>query len=1035
MTTTENSLQNKSPKYWLSLEQWRHDPEFQRLAEQEFANSPLREENSSEGGWARREFLKLMGASMALGTFGCVRRPAQTIVPYVKRPKEVIEGIANYYASTFVDGSETFGIVVTTREGRPIHVTGNSTHPVNGDGMSARAHASVLSLYDPARLAGPVKNLQNEKKTNHDTVTVTYENADKEIAAQLKKGKVAVLTSSLVSPTQSEILAEFAKATGAHVYTWDALSYEAYTEAQELCYGQTVAPRVAVDKARLILAVNNDFMGTWLQSTQQMREFGKNRKPGDGMNRLVVVESLLSLTGSNADTRYRIRPSETTAVLLGLIHELVAVKKVSAYANDAAVLSILKGYEAQFKAALPAGALAKMADELWANKGKSLVLTANEVSAQIAANFLNSLLGNDGTTIDARRSPNMGFQGKTKNLTALVEALNKSEVKTLVIYGANPAYAAPEKLGFSEAVKKAEMSIYLGDRADETGSLCDFILPDHHSMEGWGDVEGQKGVYSVQQPTIEPLYNTRSFGDTLIAWAKAGSLGGLAKADSVYAMVKARFESKLHTNWTHALQEGVVDTVASSRSASEGARSFKTSALQALAHKETPHAELELVLYPSVGLRDGSMANVPWLQEFPDPVTKICWDNTLLVSPRMALERKLAEGQHVVVKVGDRSVTVPVHIQPGLHDSAVGLAIGYGRTHAGDVANNVGVNAIHLAAIRDGHLHLNGLPVTLEATKTVENLANVQVYSAMSGKTREGIDMGHRQIVVEATLEDYKKDPSANIHKEKIVSAWNSHSYTGYKWGMAVDLSLCTGCSACVIACQSENNIPTIGKKYVSLGREMFWVRVDRYYVGTPDEPDAVHIPVMCQHCDNAPCETVCPVAATVHSPEGTNDMIYNRCVGTRYCSNNCPYKVRRFNWFNYPRMRPELHASPMHMQLNPEVTVRGRGVMEKCTFCTQRIHQAKTHARTEGRKLKDGDVQTACQQSCPTQAIMFGDLNDPNSRLSQWLKEPRYYGLLEDLNTRPAVQYASKIRNTDKLKSEPMHHEKHHEEKGGHHA
>jgi MoCo/4Fe-4S cofactor protein with predicted Tat translocation signal len=1057
MSTTENdkkdsnNMLENSPKYWLTLDQWRQDPEFERLADQEFASSPLAEgetptalakNNSSDdgehtGGWARREFLKLMGASMALGSFGCMRRPAQMIVPYVKRPKEVVEGLPNYYASSFVDGNEVFGVVVKTREGRPIHVTGNSSHPINGPGMSARAHAHVLALYDPARLTAPSKNLLNDKKTNRDTISVTYDVADKDIVAQIKKGKVAILTGSIVSPTLNDVVSEFTKSTGAKVYTWEALSAESYVDAQEHSYGQAVAPRLAIDKAKLIVSVNSDFLGTWLQPTQQMRDFSKGRKPGADMNRLVVFESLLTLTGSNADTRYRIRPSQSTAVIMGLLRELLVNKKVSNYAHDASALSIIGGYDAEIVSALPSEVYAKIADELWENRGKSLVIGSGDLGSQIAANFLNSVLGNDGITIDSRKSPNTGFNGKSRNLTALIDALNKGEVKTVIINNVNPVYATSSKLGFLEALRKADMAVYIGLSNDETGKYCDYVLPDNHAMEGWGDCEGQKGVYSVQQPTISPLYNSRSFGDTLISWAKVGSFGALAKADSMYALVRERIEKKMHGDWNTVLQEGVIDSSANARNSSDSGRAFRTAALQMAAHKATPRPELELVLYPSIGLRDGSMANVPWLQEFPDPITKICWDNTLVVSPKMAQDRKLGEGQIVKVAVGDRMVSVPVHIQPGIHDSTVGLALGYGRTDAGDVANGVGSNAFQLASNSDAGVQYAGLAVTLEPTKTFEELANVQIYHAMSGKTREGIDMGYRQIVVEATLDQYKENPAANIHREKITSAWNSFAYPGYKWGMAVDLNQCTGCSACVIACQSENNVPTIGKTYVIRGREMFWLRVDRYYVGTPDEPDAVHIPIMCQHCDNAPCETVCPVAATVHSPEGTNDMIYNRCVGTRYCSNNCPYKVRRFNWFNYPRMNPQYAASPMHMQLNPDVTVRSRGVMEKCSFCVQRIHAAKSTARVEDRKVRDGEIQTACQASCPTQAITFGDLNNPESKVAQMLKEPRYYGLLEDLNTRPAVQYASKIRNADKLKGErpvekaDKHSEKHQE--GGH--
>lgn len=1019
--------QSGSPKYWLTLEQWRQDSEFKKIAEQEFMSTPLAEETptDSEGGWARREFLKLMGASLALTSFGCVRRPATKIVPYVKRPKEIIEGLANEYASSFSDGSETFGVVVKAREGRPIHVTGNALHPINGGGMSARAHAHILSLYDPDRLTGPVKNLLNETRTNRDTVTTTYEKADAEIVAQLKKGKVAFLTGSMVSPSLTKVLNEFAGATGAKVHTWEPLSHENYVRAQEMCYGTSVAPRLVLEKAKMIVAVQNDFLGTFLQPVQQSRDFSKARKPGADMSRLVVFESLLSLTGANADNRYRIRPTHGVTVLMGLLHELLLKKKVSSYASDSAITSLVKEYEsAEETLGLPTGTLAKTAEELWQNRGQGLVLGGDDVSTQVAANLLNSVLGNDGVTIDYRRSPNKGFKGTSQSLKSLIEAMRAGAVRTLFIHGVNPVYSTPMKSEFAEALKKVEMVVYTGDRNDETGQSSHYILPDHHPMEGWGDMEGQEGLYSVQQPTIEPLNNTRGFGDTLITLGKQLGFSRFANYGTFHEVVKSHFENALGQNWVSTLQSGIVDKVGSARSGRDSTRSFRSSALSVAKRKEVPSADLELVLYPTVGLKDGTLANVAWLQEFPDPVTKICWDNYVCVSPKVATEKKLREGQIVKLTVGDATVSAPVHIQPGQDDHTLGLALGYGRTAAGAVANGVGVNAFQLAGFSNGEVRYSGLPATLTATQTQSKLACTQGHHTMMG----------RQIIIEATLEQYKQNPEANIHRHKIFSAWSGHKYEGHKWGMSIDLSTCTGCSACVIACQSENNVPTVGKKYVIQGRVMHWIRLDRYYVGDEHEPDSVHMPVLCQHCDNAPCETVCPVAATMHSTEGTNDMIYNRCVGTRYCANNCPYKVRRFNWFDYAKMNPHLQASPTHMQLNPEVTVRARGVMEKCSFCIQRIQQGKNKAKLEDRPLKDGEVMTACQASCPTGAIVFGDLNNPESRVSQALKDPRHYSLLEELNTRPAIQYATKIRNSNELKGDGHGtHGDGHGQKGGH--
>ena len=997
----ENESNNK---YWMTIDQWRNDPEFLKLAEQEFMSSPLKD-TSGEGGWARREFLKLMGASLALGSFGCVRRPAQKIVPYAKRPADIVNGLPNYYASSFADGSEGFGVLITSREGRPVKVDGNEEHPVNQGGMSARAHAHLLSLYDPNRLAHAVRNIQNDTRTNRDTVKISFDKADEEIGSALSKGSVAVLTGSLVSPSEKSLVKDFTSRLGAKHYVWEPTGAEVMRAAHKLVFGQGVVPRLRLDQAKYILAVDADILGTYLAPTEAQKAFGRNRKPGDSMNKLVVAESLLSLTGTNADERYRIRPSQAHAFLSGILYELIVKKKRGKFAGDSrAILSLQDYASVNEELGLSSGQMASIADELWANRGRSLVVSGEDLKSQVAAAYLNELLGNYGKTLDSGQSAFTGYQGTTEDLTDLAAAIDSGRVKRLIVHGANPVYAAPEATGIKKALAKLELLVYTGTHNDETGLISDYVLPNHHELEAWGDLESYEGVFSIQQPTIRPLGETRSFGDTLIkisAAAKAGSA-----SDSWYDYLRKQWRSRLsgdfESSWVKLLQEGVKNTNRLNSAGSLGSAS--RGAFSKLMRKEMPSADLELVLYSTVGLRDGSMANVSWLQEFPDPVTKLCWDNYLCISPKAAADRNITQGQIVELEVGAKKIKVPAHIQPGQSDNALGLAVGYGRTAAGEIGNNVGVNAYDLAVVEDGLTRYRALASKVTATQTRTRLANVAGHNSMEG----------RQIVVEATLDQFKKKPSANIHKHKMFSAWSGHEYPGHKWAMTVDLSSCTGCSACMIACQSENNTPVVGRKNVIDGREMHWMRIDRYFVGEPESPNTVYMPLMCQHCDNAPCETVCPVLATVHGDEGTNDMIYNRCVGTRYCANNCPYKVRRFNWFDYTNLK-----APLNMALNPEVTVRSRGVMEKCTFCTHKIHAEKSNAKNEGREIKDGDISTACEASCPTGAITFGDMNDPESRVSKAMADERSYSLLEEWNARPSVRYQTKIRNTAELKTD----------------
>jgi molybdopterin-containing oxidoreductase family iron-sulfur binding subunit len=1003
----------------MSLEQWRQDPEFLAFAEKEFRSSPLQSEDGNDDGVARRDFLKLMGASLALSTFGCVRRPAQKIIPYVNKPAEITHGIPNFYASSYVDGMETLGILVTTRDGRPIKIEGNPDHPANGGGLTARGHADILRLYDPDRYTSAKRCLQNEKRSNREVINIKWEDLDKAAVEALKGGKVALLAATGFSPSTRALMDEFAGAFGVKCFRYDDVAYDDLLAAQKASFGHEALPRYHMDRAKLIVAINNDFLGTWLTPTAFHRQFAKGRKAGPDMNKLVVFEGLMSLTGTNADERHRIRPSQTLDVLMALLHELLMNRKVSRYAGDAGVLRALTAYA---KTTGDTGvAVTELADELWKNRGQSLVLagglaagTEDAMAIQVAANFLNAVLENEGKTVEAIGAAQVTGKVAYRGIDELIAAMNRKEIKTLIVHGCNPMYSLPAASGFEKALVNVGTVIYTGDRNDETARYSDYVATDHHPLENWGDMLSAEGAYSIQQPTIQPLYDTRAFQDSLIVWMKADGKGSarVKASETWYDYLHAHWKDDIakgggsfEERWDKILESGVWTGGARGG----GSRPFQTSALNGL-KSSGRHGGFELALYEKVALGDGKLANVPWLQELPDPVTKITWDNYASLSPKDAVQLRLQEGSHISLSVGDQTVTVPAHIQPGQADGVVGLAVGYGREGAGQVADGIGVNAFRLAAWSKGRRVTAGLVADVKPTKGFTDLACTQGHHTMDG----------RQLIIEETLRDHIKSPGGSIERHEQTSMWSEHKYPGHKWGMVIDLNTCTGCSSCVIACQSENNIPTVGKKYVLQGREMQWLRIDRYYVGTPEDPDVAFMPIPCMHCDNAPCETVCPVIATVHSEEGTNDMIYNRCVGTRYCSNNCPYKVRRFNWFNYSN---DIKA-PRHMALNPEVTVRFRGVMEKCTFCIHRIKFGKSQANVQDRPLRPDEIKTACQQSCPSGAIMFGDLNNKESVVAKEFNVPKSYALLEELNTRPSVHFQVKVRNTDELKAKPHHKE-----------
>lgn len=1008
----------RDTKFWETIEEKQNDPDFQEFVETEFKSSPLRE-GDGEDGWARREFLKLMGASLAMATASCVRRPVQKIVPYNKMPEEVTLGQANYYSSAYFDGNDAMGLLIKTREGRPIHIESNPSHPLTQGGLSARSQAILMSLYDPERLQGPKRNLFNDKKSNSQLIDVKWEELDKKVVEQLGKGGVVILTGPNGSPSTRAVVSDFAQGFKAKTVVWDAFAHEEIRDGQKASYGEEVVPQYWFDKAKVIVSIDADFLGTWINPTAFTHQYTQGRKDIKNMSRMVSFDSNYSLTGGNADIRFKIKPSQQLDVAMGLLHEIIVKKGLSSYAGNASVKAALAPFaDTAKKLGIDAEAFAKVASDLLANKGQSLVvaggittLTEKAKELQVAVNMLNSVLENDGKTVDSK-SGNSALTASYADMAQLIQDMKDGKVQTLIMHKVNPGYSLPAAMGFADAVKKVKMVIYTGDRVDETGVFADYITPDNHSLESWNDLEVGKGVVSICQPAIRPMYDTRSFQLSLMTWAFMAKQGParLRDYESFYDYLRVFWKSDIHPKygkgqafedfWEGALQKGFVGELTKGSSA----RSFKVDAFTSI--KPAAASEgMELVLYPKVAIMDGSLANVAWLQELPDPVTKLTWDNYVMISIGTAEKNGLKTGSMITLKVGDKTMDLPAYIQPGLHDGVLAVAVGYGRTRAGKVANGVGKNAYELVSVDKA-----GKVVFAGQTATFTKLGKSYPLAGTSGN----FSMEGRQIAAEANLKDYIKNKSAGIHRHETWSIWSGHQYSGHKWGMAVDLHTCTGCSACVVACQSENNISVVGKKYVLEGRIMHWLRIDRYYQGDIADAQAVFQPVMCQHCDNAPCETVCPVIATAHSDEGLNDMVYNRCVGTRYCANNCPYKVRRFNWFNYAK----LIEKPMHMALNPSVGVRTRGVMEKCTFCVQRIQDAKTVARNEKRQLKDGDVKTACQTSCPTGGIVFGDLNDPNSEVAKiWKAEEkeRGYALLEEWHAKPSVRYLSKIRNNDK--------------------
>ena len=1060
-------------KYWKGLEELNESPAFVKARDKEFAKEvPIEEflgrESITTSNTSRRDFLKYLGFTVAAASLAACESPVVKTIPYVIKPEEVTPGIDNWYASTFFNGEDYCSILIKTRDGRPIKIEGNKNSSVTKGAVNARVHASVLSLYDNFRAKNPYVHGAES----------TWDIADKEVGAKLAaaaakgdsaKGNIAILSSTIISPSTHEIITGFITKypTAKHV-TWDAVSFSGMRKANEMYFGKATLPSYSFDKAKVIVSIAADFLTNWLSPIEFSKQYADGRrltKERKEMSKHIQFESIMTVSGANADIRVPIKPSEEGTVAYNLY----------------AAISKLAGAPVGNIAATPYDdQISKIAAELWENKGKSLVVAgSNDSAVQAVVNMINKTLGNYGSTVNMDRECNLR-QGNDEEFAALVNDMKAGKVDVLITYNTNPAYNASAAVGFKEAYAKVPCKISLAPIVDETASSADYICPDNNYLESWNDANPYTGQYSLAQPAIAPLFckprheGTRSAQETLLKWSgsdvtdyytyvqnywKKNLLPELSDEGGGYLITNA---------WNAMLQSGVHEKTETIITTSTDQLTTTPPTVSEIASKIVSAAKggMEVILYQKTGIGSGLQANNPWLQELPDPITKVTWDNYITMNPTEMKDKGfslLEEDNHVAsvatIKVNGSIIELPVFPQPGQAKGTVGIALGYGRTNVGRVAQGIGANAYPWVQWTNNTFQYYAAGAEIASANKTYEIGATQTHNTMIG----------RPILKETTLEEYKKNPAAGNEEEKIktieglkslkdVNLWddfdkkspvnltNNADNQGLRWKMAIDLNSCIGCGSCVVSCSAENNVPVVGKSEVILVREMHWIRIDRYYssdmsweiakekdmtesnreyammIPTADNPEVAFQPVMCQHCNHAPCETVCPVIATSHGSEGINQMVYNRCVGTKYCANNCPYKVRRFNWFNYYRDEKFLDVNPAQesnelgrMVLNPDVVVRSRGVMEKCSLCVQRIQSGKLKAKIESRPIKDGEIKPACAQSCPTEAIVFGNVNDPESQVADLIKSERNYLLIADLDTQPNVFYMTKVRNKDK--------------------
>ncbi|MCB1199350.1 MAG: 4Fe-4S dicluster domain-containing protein [Leptospiraceae bacterium] len=964
-------------------------------------------QRGADAGLTRKNFMALMGASLSMAGLNCFKSPIEKIVPYVNRPVGHVPGIAKYYATVKANAVSVAPVLVKTREGKPLKIEGHDDHPLYRGAITGDTVATIWDLYDPDRVRAP------QKKSGTAFAEIKWEEAVKTAVSALEKSTVYIGKTNF-SPSENATIDRLVKASANRsrvVYDPTSSIGEAL-KGEKASYGTNVVPTYRFDTADLILSLEADLLGTWLQPELYTKQFSSKRDPLAGnMNRLIVAEANMSVTGSNADDRYALVSGSHISLALGLANLLLPG---SALAGNAQVRKAVENYTASAVSAstgLTEKQIVSLAEELKKYKGRSLVVSGGASAAvdgngisQVVANLLNTILGNDGKTLSSATPFYSGANiTSDTEIKKVISDIAAGKIETVVIDRANPVYEL-EALGFQEALSKAKNVIFLGTHINDSAALSSLILPVSHYLESWSDAESN-GYYYVGQPAIRTLFSTKSSLDILLSL--------LGDGQSANALVQSTSQRFNKAGWNALLARGFTE---SSKLNTGAGRTFNAAALSSVAANPPKAGGYKLSLYSSVALGDGSGANISFRQELPDPISKMTWGNYLAVSVADARANGWKMGKNVKITAEGKSIEAPVFVQPGLRKGSVAMAIGYGQKNLGQVGANIGVNAYSLASAKSGNMITAGIPVTVEDASGSSEMATTQKHYELA---RE------RGLVRSTTLQEFQKNPRAGHEHEEVPHGgkakglYTAHKYTPYQWNMNIDLSKCTGCSACVVSCYSENNIPVVGKDQVLVGREMSWMRIDRYYSyqnedqakADPDmvDPGVYFQPVMCQHCENAPCENVCPVGATGHSDDGLNYMSYNRCIGTRYCANDCPFKVRRFNYFEFWEGKLR---DPEQFALNPDVTVRSRGVIEKCSFCQQRIAEKRQSAKIAGRQLSDGEIKTACQQACPADAIVFGNIQDKEAKVTKLKEDSRAYQLLAETNVKPAVSYMVKIRN-----------------------